>query len=248
MENFLFPPSIGRSSFNIQSKNQILFQFKQNVESFIKSNGAFLHMYTRINLLPLSQKFTELQASSNPLNLSDFNTELAFVSDEITSNVPLPANGVQGFHNPNNSSRQQLFFNLMNNEAQIRSMLKTLESIDYPGKLDLTASFKDVNSNWGMASIINMSFDSSKQGLKTFLNVLMIIIKKVKELERAKFIGRESPNTVTGLGCFENNTMSHQNQTSNNKNEFKKSSMLKKLYKGILNRLYLRKKQKGIKP
>ncbi|MEC8677884.1 MAG: hypothetical protein VXX85_03415, partial [Candidatus Margulisiibacteriota bacterium] len=81
-----------------------------------------------------------------------------------------------------------------------------------------------------------------------FLNVLMIIIKKVKELDGTKFIGRESPNTVTGLASFENNNMSDQNQTSNNKNEVKKSSMLKKLYKGILNRLYLRKKQKGIKP
>ena len=71
----------------------------------------------------------------------------------------------------------------MNNESQIHSMLTTLESLDYPGKLDLTASFKDVNSSWGIANIINMSFDSSKQGMKTFLSVLIIIITKVKELD-----------------------------------------------------------------
>ena len=126
----------------------------------------------------LTKKFTELQPSDKPLNLSDFNKELAFVSDEIMCNAPLPANGVQGFQNPNSFSRQQLFFNLMNNESHIHSMLTTLETLDYPGKLDLTASFNDVNSSWGMANIINMNFDSSKQGLKTFLSVLIIIIKK----------------------------------------------------------------------
>jgi hypothetical protein len=247
MENLSFPPSRGTSSFNIQSKQQTLPQFKHSVESFIKNNGAFLYMYTRINLLPLGQKLTELQASSKPLNLSDFNTELAFVSAEIMSNEPLPANGVQGFQNPQNFSRQQLFTNLMNNESEISNMLSALENLDYPGKLDLTVSFKDVNSSWGMASIINMSFDSSKQGLQTFLNILMMIIKKTKELDNASLLGRHSPDTVTGISGFEIER-SNPTQPTNNQTEIQKSSLLKRLYKGILNRLYLRQKQKGIKP
>ncbi|MEC8678464.1 MAG: hypothetical protein VXX85_06395 [Candidatus Margulisiibacteriota bacterium] len=205
-------------------------------------------MYAQTNLLPLSQKLNALPQSTNPPNLRDFNKELAFVSSEMKSKEPLQKNGERGFKNPNNFSRQQLFSNLMNNEGQIRSMLTTLESLDYSGKLDLTASFKDVNSSWGIASIINMSFDSSKQGMQTFLSVLMIIITKVKELDSTNTSGRESPNTVTGLDGFDSNNISDQHQTSNNKNEVKKSSMLKKVYKGILNRLYLRQKKNSKKP
>ena len=66
-------------------------------------------------------------------------------------------------------------------------------------------------------------------------------------MDSPKLIGVESPNTVTGLGGLENNNMSDQNQTPNNINDVKKSSMLKKLYKGILNRLYLRQKQNSKK-
>ena len=85
MENLSLPPSRGASSSNIQSKDQILLQFKNSVKSFIKNNGAFLYMYTQTNLLPLNQKLNALQQSDKPLNLSDFNKELAFVSDEIMS-------------------------------------------------------------------------------------------------------------------------------------------------------------------
>ena len=126
-------------------------------------------------------------------------------------------------------------------------MLTALEGLDYNGKLDFTVSFKDVNSSWGTASIINMTFDSSKKGMQTFLNVLMIIIKKVKELGSTKLIRRESPNTVVGVSGFEIDNFSHSDQATSKPKEVQKSSMLKKLYKGILNRLHLRQKQNSKK-
>ena len=95
MKNLSIRPKADVLPLNTQSKIKRLEKFKQSVESFIKNNGAFLYMYTRINLLPLIQKLNELPQSTKPPNLCDFKKELAFVSSEIESNEPLPENGVQ---------------------------------------------------------------------------------------------------------------------------------------------------------